>query len=183
MASRRTSTNKILFETDGLAITNSKLIPGEIGVISKRNYKKGELLFLVKGSVRNTPTRYSFSVGKDQHIEPTGNNEEGNFGHYINHSCDPNSLVRIVLKDSQNPYIEIVARENIKKGDELTFDYGTLEYETTIDGSKCKCGAIICRGKIHGFRYLPKDVIDAYIKEGIISDYLLNLRQSEDRLN
>jgi len=59
---------------------------------------------------------------------------------YINHSCDPNTYLR-VLKNR----VEFYALKNISKGQELTCDYG----ETHHDGKlPCRCGAKNCRGFI-----------------------------------
>ncbi len=59
---------------------------------------------------------------------------------FINHSCGPNTFMR-VLKDR----VEFYALKNIKKGEELSCDYG----ETHHDGKlPCRCGAENCRGFI-----------------------------------
>lgn len=59
---------------------------------------------------------------------------------FINHSCGPNTYLR-VMKDR----VEFYALRDIKKGEELSCDYG----ETHHDGKlPCKCGAKNCRGFI-----------------------------------
>lgn len=59
---------------------------------------------------------------------------------FINHSCDPNTYLR-VMKNR----VEFYALKNIKKGEELSCDYG----ETHHDGKlPCRCGAKNCRGFI-----------------------------------
>lgn len=59
---------------------------------------------------------------------------------FINHSCNPNTYLR-VMKNR----VEFYALKNIKKGDELSCDYG----ETHHDGKlPCRCGAKNCRGFI-----------------------------------
>lgn len=56
---------------------------------------------------------------------------------YINHSCSPNTYLR-----RNFPYVEFYALRSIKKGEELTADYG----ETHHDGKlKCRCGAPNCK--------------------------------------
>lgn len=56
---------------------------------------------------------------------------------YINHSCSPNTYLR-----RNYPYIEFYALRTIKKGEELTADYG----ETHHDGKlKCRCGSSNCK--------------------------------------
>lgn len=59
---------------------------------------------------------------------------------FINHSCDPNTFMR-VMKDR----VEFYALKNIKKGQELSCDYGETHHEGTLP---CKCGAKNCRGFI-----------------------------------
>ncbi len=59
---------------------------------------------------------------------------------YINHSCDPNTYLRRSYRK-----VEFYTKRTIKKGEELTADYG----ETHHDGKlPCKCGAKNCRGFI-----------------------------------
>jgi hypothetical protein len=59
---------------------------------------------------------------------------------FINHSCDPNTFMR-VMKDR----VEFYALKNIKKGEELSCDYGETHHEGTLP---CRCGAKNCRGFI-----------------------------------
>jgi SET domain-containing protein len=56
----------------------------------------------------------------------------------INHSCNPNTYIRLI-----NTTVEFYALKPIKKGDELTADYGETQHEKTL---KCGCGAPNCRG-------------------------------------
>lgn len=59
---------------------------------------------------------------------------------FINHSCGPNTFMR-VMKDR----VEFYALKNIRKGEELSCDYGETHHEGTLP---CKCGAKNCRGFI-----------------------------------
>ncbi len=66
-----------------------------------------------------------------------------NKARYINHSCDPNCEVDII--DNR---IWIVSTKNIKKNEELSYDYG---YEFDRDDFRdhlCKCGSKHCIGFI-----------------------------------
>ena len=59
---------------------------------------------------------------------------------YINHSCDPNTFMRRAYRK-----VEFYSLKHIKKGEELTCDYG----ETHHDGKlPCRCGSVNCRGFI-----------------------------------
>ena len=65
----------------------------------------------------------------------------GNGTHYINHSCRPNSYMRIT-----HGHILFMALCDIRPGEEIT-----LDYETTLhpDTKKCRCNAKGCRGTIN----------------------------------
>ena len=78
-------------------------------------------------------------------ISPFKNNP----GFYINHSCNSSAGIR----DS----IEIVAMRDIKKGEEVKFDYSTSESEngwTLI----CQCGEENCRRLIESYELLPAEL-------------------------
>lgn len=87
-----------------------------------------------------TGSVYIFELNKNYDID-------GSFAYnkarYINHSCDPNCEVDII--DGE---IWISSIKNIKKGAELSYDYG---YEFDKDDYKdhiCKCGSKNCIGYI-----------------------------------
>ena len=59
---------------------------------------------------------------------------------YINHSCDPNTYLRVCYSK-----VEFWSLRKIKKGEELTCDYGETHHDGKIP---CRCGAHKCRGFI-----------------------------------
>jgi|NOAtaT_7_FD_contig_21_1575551_length_787_multi_6_in_0_out_0_1 SET domain-containing protein len=64
---------------------------------------------------------------------------------FMNHSCDPNCW----FEDDTT----MSARRNIKRGEEITYDYATSEtYEWPSNLKKpldpCLCGTALCRGKM-----------------------------------
>lgn len=59
---------------------------------------------------------------------------------FINHSCEPNTYLRVLRNR-----VEFYALRTIKKGEELSCDYGETHHEGTLP---CKCGAKNCRGFI-----------------------------------
>ncbi len=65
----------------------------------------------------------------------------GNGTHYINHSCEPNSFMKILYG-----HIQIYALHDISPGEEITIDY---EITLHSDKKRCYCGAKTCRGKIN----------------------------------
>jgi len=76
---------------------------------------------------------------------------------YINHSCGANC----VLLDSTT----MVAFRDIEAGEELTFDYGTVQDGTSVypcDNFDCHCGAVGCRGKMTPHDWQLKEVQEKY---------------------
>jgi hypothetical protein len=177
--SRHEGIRVILPQNDSLTVTSSTFVKGEMGLIAKRAFKKGDALFRVEGPVMDRPTKYSFALRLDKHIEPQREDGISDFGHYMNHSCDPNVIVRPVIPASDAPYIEVVARRPVAAGEEIAFDYASLEYEVTVANATCRCGKALCRGVIHGFKDLPDAVAEDYAREGLIPDYLLDMRSAE----
>jgi uncharacterized protein len=78
---------------------------------------------------------YIFELNERYDIDGKG---RSNTARYINHSCDPNCLVEKTTRT-----IWIIARRNIKAGEELSYNYG-------YDAKKyvCTCGAKNCCGYI-----------------------------------
>ncbi len=56
----------------------------------------------------------------------------------INHSCAPNTYMRVAYSR-----VEFYTLRDIKKGEELTCDYGPTHHDGKL---KCRCGAPGCKG-------------------------------------
>ena len=79
---------------------------------------------------------------------------------YLNHSCNQNAGIKNTAT--------LFAIKNIKKGEEITFDYST-----TIDESlECKCGAKNCRGVAVDFFALPQKVQLYYYKQNALPNFI-----------
>ena len=65
----------------------------------------------------------------------------GSGAEYINHSCDPNLVTRII-----KGHILYLSRRPIRPGEELTADY---RFDWHVEKVKCGCGASACRGYIN----------------------------------
>ena len=65
----------------------------------------------------------------------------GSGAEYINHSCDPNLISRIL-----KGHILYMSARNINAGEELTVDY---RFDKKVDKVPCKCGSPKCRGTIN----------------------------------
>lgn len=89
---------------------------------------------------------YIFELNKKEDID---GNVSWNIARHINHSCEPNCKYKIIDR-----HIWIISIRNIKKGEELNYDYG---YD--LIGYKdhpCKCNSKNCLGYIIGRRYRKK---------------------------
>jgi uncharacterized protein len=65
----------------------------------------------------------------------------GNGTHYINHSCEPNSYMKIIYG-----HILFYALRDIHPGEEITIDYVDTLHS---DRKRCYCKASTCRGTIN----------------------------------
>ena len=66
-----------------------------------------------------------------------------NKARYINHSCNPNCEVEIIKNR-----IWIKSLKKIKKGEEISYDYGYEFDEDDFQDHVCKCGSKNCIGYI-----------------------------------
>ena len=83
---------------------------------------------------------------------------------FLNHSCDPNSETQKWNAEGE-PRVGIFARRAIKKGEEITFDYGARSL--TRYSAKCLCGAQNCRGLL-ALRQENKDCAKPLDPEGFM---------------
>lgn len=65
----------------------------------------------------------------------------GSGAEYINHSCEPNLVARIL-----KGHILYMSLRDIWPGEELTVDY---HFEKKVERVPCRCGAPHCRGTIN----------------------------------
>ncbi|MBU3904646.1 MAG: SET domain-containing protein-lysine N-methyltransferase [Nanoarchaeota archaeon] len=153
----------------------SKLIikRGRLGksVFAKSNFKKDEKIIEFKGKIIKTSDipeinspqddRY-VQIGRYKYVGPSNS-----FDDFINHSCNPNSGLKITNKS-----IILIAIKNIKTGEEITWDYSTTMNEDDWE-MDCKCKNKSCRKRIKDFKYLPKKIQNKYIKLGIVPKYAI----------
>lgn len=82
----------------------------------------------------------------------------------INHSCEPNCGIRGKFK--------VVAMRDIQAGEHITWDYEMTERSPWWK-MRCRCGSVLCRGRIGNFRNMPKATRAKY--KGYISRWLTSL--------
>lgn len=128
------------------------------GVFSLKKIRKGERIIEYTGervTHREADRRYPdddsphtmiFIIDKRIVIDAT---RRGNSARWINHSCRPNCES---IDDDKRIYIE--AMRDIRKGEELSYDYNLVLEERHTPAAKkenlCLCGAKRCRGTLLG---------------------------------
>ena len=135
------ATKRIKKNTKIIEYIGEKIIKSEGDKRSAKRIKK-YLNSELDGSV------YIFELNKKYDIDGS---PLYNKARYINHSCDPNCEVEIIEEK-----IWITAIKDIKKTDELSYDYG---YEFDSDDFRdhiCKCGSKNCIGFIISSDQWPK---------------------------
>jgi SET domain-containing protein len=118
-------------------------------IISSREIKKEEIIFKFVGKLlpQKEANKKALQIDEDLFLESTEL-----FDDNLNHSCNPNCYI-----DFKN--LNLIAKRDIKKGEELSFDYHTSEYDLIEQGCsfECHCGSKNCIGKIKGFRFLNEE--------------------------
>jgi len=141
------------------------------GVQALKNIDKYEKILNFEGTVfkrtdlplpYNEKNDYYLQIAPDLFLGPSGGLDD-----YVNHSCDPNS--GIVFKSDA---IELIAIKQIRKNEEIFFDYST-----TMDNfgwkMMCCCNTAKCRKFVDDFLNIPMNLQFYYIGQGIVPDYLM----------
>ena len=89
---------------------------------------------------------YVFTINK--HFDIDGE-VPWNLARFINHGCEVNAE-----SDVEDDRVWIIATRNIKKGDEILYNYN-YDLEDAFD-NPCNCGAKNCIGYMVGEEYWPK---------------------------
>ncbi len=121
------------------------------GLYANCNIKKGTRIIEYKGKIISSKTSdtspkfdndkaiYLFNINKRFDLD---GDFKFNTARLINHSCDPNYEVF-----GEGYKIWIYAMKNIKKGEELSYDYG-FGFDQDFKKYPCKCGSNKCIGFI-----------------------------------
>jgi len=101
--------------------------------------------------------RYAWPLAEDLHVL-WSENPEG--WRPVNHSCDPSAWLS---------GLDLVARRDLRAGDEITTDYATYCGPSMKD-FPCQCGTSACRGVIRGTDFLLPEIRARYA--GHVSSYV-----------
>lgn len=135
------------------------------GTFAGKLIKKDELIAVFGGHVislddeKKLPSSLSdiaIQIEKKFVIGPI-NSVNANNGDFFNHSCDANAGIK--------GQISLYAMRDIKKDEEVSFDYGTVLFTTNKKPTykmNCLCGAKNCRGVITDHDWKNKFVQKKY---------------------
>lgn len=164
---------------------NSKIEPRKSekegnGEFAIDNIKKGEILAMFGGHVMTREERDSLpeevrylalGIDEEMFIGPK-NIDETDDGDWFNHSCEPNAGLK--------GQIFLVAIRDIKKGEEITFDY-VMSCAQEREGRvlfECNCGSSNCRKEITNHDWKIPELQEKY--KGYFSFYI---QRNIDKLN
>lgn len=85
---------------------------------------------------------YLFRIDNERVIDAT---RAGSIAHLINHSCEPNCYSRVISVHGDE-HIIIFAKRDIKRWEELTYDYRFFSIDERL---ACYCGFPRCRGVVN----------------------------------
>ena len=122
-----------------------------LGIVARKRIRRGQRVLKFFGELVSkegvTNPNAALQLDGNLFLESDGSIDEN-----LNHSCNPNCYIDF-------RQLALVALKEIQKGEELTFDYNTSEYDLIDQGCffTCLCGSLNCIGEVKGFRYLPVD--------------------------
>jgi len=128
---------------------------------SRQDFDEGQVLSSIpKENLYQKPDRYTVQIGTHLHTEVAHLSA-------LNHSCDPN----LILDTGR---MLVIARKDIRAGDELTFFYPSTEWEMAAPFI-CLCGATNCIHVVAGARFLPAATLEQHYLNQHIRELMINL--------
>ena len=117
------------------------------GVFIAERVCEGQTIFvmsgyLIKDRERAVKLNCTSQIGKNIWLYPSSP------GRYLNHSCNPNAILKNGIK--------LISIKQINPGEEVTIDYSTTEDDIRWSMKCCKCGSENCRKTIESIQTLPK---------------------------
>lgn len=130
------------------------------GLFADHPFQKGEVVAEYVGEYVGIPVAderekfyeerriqdYQFRVSGDLVIDAT---MKGGHARYINHSCDPNCVAKIIPGDAPNEHLKrvmIISQRYIHAREEITYDYQFPLEQDLNARIPCHCASTKCRG-------------------------------------
>jgi hypothetical protein len=110
------------------------------GLFASKDIDAGKIILVLSGNYFDEPTRTSIQI-ESRHLE---HYEAG----YMNHHCEPSAEVIVNSREHAGQgTIEplVLAKRDIMKGEEVTFDYETTE-AVMSEPFHCKCHGTLIEG-------------------------------------
>jgi hypothetical protein len=138
-------------------------------LFSLRNFDRNQVLLRFDSTITSTNNPIDIPESALQVGDKLYLTLENHFGNFINHSCNPNTYVKVAVNKAF-----LIATLPIAEGDEITFDYSLTSNEGPDTWSmNCNCSQFKCRKIISGFQTLPNEKKIASIVAGIVPKYNL----------
>lgn len=108
-----------------------------LGLFAGEDLPKGACLIEYKGRLISekeeytSKSKYLFEINSKKTIDGTART---NTARYINHSCRPNAEIEI-----KKGRIFVMAKRQIKLGEEINYDYGEEYWDEHIKPIGCRC--------------------------------------------
>ncbi|XP_062170462.1 histone-lysine N-methyltransferase ATX2 isoform X1 [Alnus glutinosa] len=128
------------------------------GIFAKHPHRAGDMVIEYTGELVRPPIAdrrerfiynslvgagtYMFRIDDERVIDAT---RAGSIAHLINHSCEPNCYSRVISVNGDE-HIIIFAKRDIKRWEELTYDYRFFSIDEQL---ACYCGFPRCRGVVN----------------------------------
>jgi hypothetical protein len=148
-------------------------------IIANENFEARDVIFPFIGELvpLDEATDKSLQITDDFCIESTAG-----FDNNLNHSCNPNCYIDFTNRNQP----VLVALRDIKKGEELSFNYNATDYDLydprCTCSFHCNCGAPNCLEEIKGYKYLTpeqKREISPYLAPYLRKIYEEEFREHE----
>lgn len=148
-----------------------------MGIFANQIINKGELVAVWGGSIYTADelkeiceqfphfSTHPFGVYEGFYMGPNNPSDPLDDAELFNHSCDPNVGVK--------GQIVVVARKKIEPGEELCFDYETVEISSDALGFICRCGSKKCRKNIDGSAW--RSIEFQKQNNGFLSSYIQDI--------
>jgi len=131
------------------------------GIFASKAFKAREIV--MRGIIKEILPKndsHASQIGKNTFVRHEGLIPK------VNHSCNPNCGIHV----NETGGHDFVAIHDISVDEEITFDYAMRNYTVNFFPN-CRCGSEKCRGRITGWKDLPKKIREEY--KGFIAPYLL----------
>lgn len=133
----------------------------KVGIFSAHRLRSGDTVFCVIGQYVRNGFSVEFAqmgpnwigISKELWLDPDLTNPMT----FMNHACEPNSIVTEGLR--------VIALKDIEAGEEIVMDYSTTEIDPFWK-MDCHCNKPSCRKVIEAFQFLPATLRQRY--QGLI---------------